>query len=172
MLVLVGVVAGTVVAAGWPVYVNPAVSTPIRADAIVVLGGTHDGREELGLGLARDGYAPQVVLSNPYGPNDALMNRICHGGYSFDVSCFEPTPTTTRGEAHEIRDRAIHEGWRTILVVTFTPHVSRARSIIGRCVDARVLMLANEPKMPYLYWAYHYVYQTAGFVRAATQLSC
>lgn len=89
--------AAAVVAALWPVYVRPQVDRPARADAIMVLGGAHDGREELGLRLARDGYAPVVVFSDPY-EHSPRMNRICHGGYSFRVECFDPEPRTTRGE--------------------------------------------------------------------------
>ncbi len=92
-----GVLAVAVaVVALWPVYVRPRVDPPAPADAILVLGGAHDGREELGLRLAREGYAPLVLFSDPY-DGSARMNRICHGGYSFEVRCFDPDPRTTRG---------------------------------------------------------------------------
>lgn len=164
-IVAVLVVIVAAVAALWPVYVNPKSDSPGKADAIVVLGGRHDGREELGLQLAKQGYAPQVVFSNPYRTN-AMMNRICHGGYSFRVSCFEPEPGTTRGEGREIARRAKAENWRRIIVVTFTPHVSRARYIIGKCWDGELLMVPNRENITPGDWPYNFVYQSAGYARA------
>ncbi|TSE00455.1 YdcF family protein [Skermania sp. ID1734] len=167
--VVIAVVIGAVVAL-WPVYVNPMVDKPAPSDAIVVLGGAHDGREELGLQLARAGYAPQVVFSNPY-RHSPLVNRICHGGYSFRVRCFAPKPATTRGEGREIARLARTEHWRRVIVITFTPHVSRARYIIGKCTDISVLMVPVRPKLSLGRWAYNFLYQSAGYALAAFQ-SC
>ncbi len=153
-----------VVGALWPVYVRPQVDAPAEADAIVVLGGAHDGREELGLRLAAEGWAPQVVFSAPY-TDSAMMNRICHGGYSFRVSCFRPEPGTTIGEGRELARRAAAEGWRRVIVVTFTPHVSRARYILGRCWDGAITMQAVRPRLSPQIWAYNYGYQTLGYLR-------
>ncbi|MFI1915542.1 YdcF family protein [Nocardia sp. NPDC020380] len=153
------------VAALWPVYVRPRVDTPEHADAILVLGGAHDGREELGLRLAHEGYAPRVLISNPYDHSE-LVNRICHGGYSFQVECFDPNPRTTRGEGRYLAERAREEGWRRVLVVTFTPHISRARHILGKCWQGDILMLDAHPRIGPLRWAYQYLYQSAGYLKA------
>lgn len=77
VLVLSGIVGGltAITAAGWPVYVDPVIDTPEMADAIVVLGGDHDGREEYGLSLAEQGYAPQIIFSNPYRSNDPRITQ-------------------------------------------------------------------------------------------------
>ncbi|WP_040722766.1 YdcF family protein [Nocardia veterana] len=154
------------VAALWPVYVRPRTDPPRPADAIVVLGGAHDGREELALRLAHDGYAPQVVFSDPY-DHSPLINRICHGGYSFRVACFDPDPRTTRGEGRELATRATAEGWRRVIVVTFTPHISRARYILGKCWAGELLMVDARPRIGPARWAYQYLYQTVGYVKAA-----
>ncbi|RDI63198.1 YdcF family protein [Nocardia pseudobrasiliensis] len=156
------------VAALWPVYVRPRIDTPMRADAIVVLGGAHDGREELALRLARDGYAPRVLFSDPY-EHSALMNRICHGGYRFRVDCFDPDPRTTLGEGRELAARARTDGWRRVIVVTFTPHVSRARYVLGKCWGGELLVVVAHPRISPLRWAYQYVYQSAGYVKAAVE---
>lgn len=148
-----------------PVYVTPLADSPAQADAIVVLGGAHDGREELGLELARKGFARQVVFSNPY-EGSAMMNRICHGGYSFDVSCFDPEPATTRGEGREIARLAAAENWRKVIVVTFTPHLSRARYIIGKCWDGELLMVEKPADLAPAVWGYNFVYQSFGYARA------
>ncbi|WP_324194639.1 YdcF family protein [Nocardia terpenica] len=165
---IVGVLmmVAAVVVALWPVYVRPRTDAPAPADAILVLGGTHDGREELGLRLAHEGYAPRVLFSDPYGPS-ALMNRICHGGYRFEVECFDPAPRTTLGEGRELAARARAAGWRRVIVVTFTPHVSRARYILGKCWGGQILVVDPRPHLSPARWAYNFAYQSAGYVKAA-----
>ncbi|MGW0246054.1 YdcF family protein [Nocardia goodfellowii] len=163
LLVLVAFTA--VVAALWPVYVSPRTDPPAPADAILVLGGAHDGREQLGLRLARDGYAPWVVFSDPY-TNSPMINRICHGGYSFRVSCFDPSPRTTRGEGRGLSRLAQVNGWQRVIVVTFTPHISRARYILEKCWSGDLLFVDPRPQLSVARWAYDYVYQSAGFVKA------
>ncbi|MFI6871327.1 YdcF family protein [Nocardia sp. NPDC050406] len=157
--------AAVFVAALWPVYVRPRLDSPRPADAILVLGGAHDGREELGLRLAREGFAPRVIFSDPY-EHSPLVNRICHGGYSFAVECFDPDPRTTRGEGRYLAERARSQGWRRVIVVTFTPHVSRARYILGKCWDGEILVVDARPHIGPPRWIYQYAYQTAGYVRA------
>ncbi|MGV9676181.1 YdcF family protein [Nocardia sp. NPDC003482] len=161
-------VLAVAVAALWPVYVRPRVDAPAPADAIVVLGGAHDGREELALRLAHDGYAPRVLFSNPY-EHSALLNRVCHGGYRFEVDCFDPDPRTTRGEGRELAARARAGGWRRVLVVTFTPHVSRARYILRKCWDGEILVVVAHPRITPARWAYQYLYQSAGYAKAAIE---
>ncbi|WP_141808297.1 YdcF family protein [Nocardia bhagyanarayanae] len=164
---VIGLVAVLVVAvvALWPVYVRPRTDPPAAADAILVLGGAHDGREQLGLRLAAAGYAPRVLFSDPY-EYSARMNRICHGGYRFDVICFDPSPRTTRGEGRELARRARAEGWRRVIVVTFTPHISRARFVLEKCWDGELLFVDPEPDLSVFRWAYDYVYQSAGYAKA------
>lgn len=152
----------------WPVYVRPHTDAPVRADAILVLGGAHDGREELGLRLAHEGFAPRVLISDPYEDSE-LVNRICHGGYSFEVECFDPAPRTTRGEGRYLAERARAEGWRKVMVVTFTPHISRARDILEKCWDGELLMLDARPPIGPLRWAFQYAYQTAGYLKVLVE---
>ncbi|MFC9893521.1 YdcF family protein [Nocardia sp. NPDC127579] len=160
-----GVTLVIVVTALWPVYVRPRTDPPAPADAIFVLGGAHDGREQLALRLARDGFAPWVVLSDPY-TNSAMLNRICHGGYSFRVSCFDPAPRTTRGEGRELARLARANNWRRVIVVTFTPHISRARYILGKCWSGELLFADPRPDLSVARWAYDYAYQSAGYLKA------
>jgi uncharacterized SAM-binding protein YcdF (DUF218 family) len=47
---------------GYFVFNRAAISPLGKADAIVVLAGEHDGREEYGISLAQRGLAPTVVL--------------------------------------------------------------------------------------------------------------
>ncbi len=156
------------VAALWPVYVRPRVDAPERADAILVLGGAHDGREELGLRLAREGYAPRVLFSDPY-EYSPMINRICHGGYSFEVDCFNPSPATTRGEGRELAARAGAGGWHRVIVITFTPHISRARHVLGKCWNGTILMVDAHAHISIARWAYNFLYQSAGYIKATTE---
>ncbi|MQY23571.1 hypothetical protein NRB20_67020 [Nocardia sp. RB20] len=168
--VAVGVIvllAGAVVAL-WPVYVRPQVDSPARADAVLVLGGAHDGREELGLRLASEGYAPLVLFSDPY-ERSPMMNRICHGGYRVEVECFDPEPRTTLGEGRVLAERARAGRWRRVIVVTFTPHVSRARYVLGKCWGGEILVVDAHPPISFGRWAYNFLYQSAGYVKAVTE---
>lgn len=164
-LILVAVVA-VAVSALWPVYVRPRTDIPVPADAILVLGGAHDGREQLALRLAHDGLAPRVLFSDPY-EHSAMINRICHGGYRFQVLCFDPAPRTTMGEGRELARLARAAGWHRVIVVTFTPHISRARYILEKCWDGELLFVDPKPRLSVVRWAYDYVYQSAGYVKAA-----
>ena len=58
-------VALTVVMAvsGVTLFTNAKTDPLQKADAVVVLGGEHDGREDYGIGLARSGWAPTVSVS-------------------------------------------------------------------------------------------------------------
>jgi len=61
---------------GYLVFTNAPIDSLQKADAIIVLGGEHDGREDYGLRLAREGWAKTVVMSNPYWDGDPVMKRV------------------------------------------------------------------------------------------------
>ena len=71
---------------------------PLRkVDAIIVLGGEHDGREQYGIRLAQEGWSDTVVLSNPYDRSDRTMQELCDTRTDgITVTCEVPTPSTTR----------------------------------------------------------------------------
>ncbi|WP_245650230.1 YdcF family protein [Millisia brevis] len=163
------VILALIAAAGWPVYVDPPRDQLHPVDAIVVLGGAHDGREQYGLQLAEQGLAPQVVFTDAYPPSDQFMRGICDGEYSFRVSCFRPVPYQTRGEGREIARRAAAEGWTSIIAITFLPHTERARHILEKCWDGEILMAPSPTDIPPGIWAVNYVYQTAGYLRSALE---
>ncbi|MBE7191255.1 MAG: YdcF family protein [Gordonia polyisoprenivorans] len=159
--------------AGLPLYVYPATAgEPHKADAIVVLGGLQDGREYYALALAQQGFARTVFVSNPYKKPSAYIRSVCDKPHGVEVICFYPSPRTTRGEARSVRAEALRRGWKSILVVTNTPHVVRAGYIVGRCFPGQITMLDFRTHLSVPYWAWMYVYQTAGFVRAALQGGC
>ncbi|MGZ8176955.1 YdcF family protein [Williamsia sp. SKLECPSW1] len=163
----------TVAAAGLPLYVFPVVAdSPRPVDVIMVLGGRQDGREAYAISLAEQGLAKTVLVSDPYTRPDAYMEAVCDTPHSVRVVCFDPQPRTTRGEARFLRDEAQRHGWRSAMVVTFSPHVTRADYIIGRCFTGDLVMVDYRERLSLDYWAWMYAYQTAGFVRAALQSGC
>lgn len=171
---VVVVLAIAVVAGGYPVYVDPQLDPVTHADAVVVLGGSDvDGRAEHGLELVQAGVADQLVLSNPYGSARTTTARICRGSFpGIDVSCFAPDPSTTQGEAQQIRALAAERGWHDIVVVTGVYHVSRARWIISRCYDGGLTMTAPASRPTLQNWVYQYAYQTLGYAKAALRTGC
>ena len=86
--------------------------------------------------------------------------------------CFQPDPTTTRGEAEEIGRLARQHHWHSVIVVTSTYHVSRARLIVERCMPGTVLMVAAPGKPSLEGWGYQFLYQTGGFAKALLHPSC
>jgi uncharacterized SAM-binding protein YcdF (DUF218 family) len=159
--------------AGIPVYMRPQIDRPRHADAILILGGYGDRRYTFGLELARAGWASNLVVSNPLGPNDQWDRDYCaHPPPQLTVQCFTPDPPTTKGEARELRRLAQQYGWKTVIAVTFRPHISRARFILEQCFDGDLVMVASPARVPVTRWAFEYVYQTAGYMRAVVEPSC
>ena len=143
-----------------------------KADAIVVLGGEHDGREEYGLSLARQGVADTVVMSNPYSPRDTTMTKFCASGTAeITVLCEKPVPSTTRGEAIFTERLAKENGWTHVVVISWRYHLPRSRFIFGQCFDGTVTMAAvpRSYNLSLAEWEFTYLYQYAGFAKAVIQ---
>lgn len=148
-----------------------------KVDAIVVLGGEHDGREAYGLKLAGQGYAPTVLMSDPYGPRDPVMKRYCRRQADIEVICRPPVPSTTRGEALMTRALAEQRGWRSVIVISWRYHLPRARRIFDVCFAApdRTVIMRDVPRtyrFSVAQWQYTFLYQYGGFVKAEVQGSC
>ncbi|WP_148222712.1 YdcF family protein [Rhodococcus opacus] len=157
--------------AGFIVYNRSAVDDIRSVDAIVVLGGERDGREEFAFDLARQGLSRNVVLSDPYGPYGTKLAARCETrDPRFTVRCIPPNPSTTLGEAVFTRNLATANGWNSLMVVSWRYHLPRARYIFSRCLDGRdVLMVPVPGTYSVARWAYQYLYQSAGFVKAFVQ---
>lgn len=171
-VIAIAVLTTGFVTAGWRVYMHPQ-TDPLRpADAIVVLGGTPYERFDVGLDLAKRGYAPYLLIAQSTGANDRNMDKYCKGHFTFTVSCFIPDPWTTEGEAQEIRAKAQELGWRHIIVITFTPHVSRARYIVGKCFDGELTMVASPTPSGVAFWSWMFVRQSGSYVKAFLTPGC
>jgi uncharacterized SAM-binding protein YcdF (DUF218 family) len=151
----------------------------VHADAVVVLGGEHDGREHYGVQLAQTVGAHTVLMSNPYAGDDATMQTWCgthHGEVT--VICERPSPSTTRGEAEMARRYGRQFGWNRIVVVTWRYHLPRARLIFSQCystVPAQIVMRAvprSYDHLPFAVWESVYLYQYAGLAKAALAGPC
>jgi uncharacterized SAM-binding protein YcdF (DUF218 family) len=181
LLVVVSVLLGLALLigiSGFTVFTNARVDPLQSADAVVVLGGEHDGREDYGVSLARDGWAPAVVISNPYPADDAVMRRVCaQSGGGIEVICLKPFPLTTRGEADMVRRLAAQRSWDRVIVVSWRYHLPRARLVFRQCFseDPQAVVMRAVPR-PYEFsiarWEFIYVYQYAGLLKAALQGDC
>jgi uncharacterized SAM-binding protein YcdF (DUF218 family) len=171
LLLLIGI-------SGYFLFTKASGDALVKADAIVVLGGEHDGREDYAIGLARDGWAPTVVLSNPYSSDDSLMRRACTPpGGGVEVLCERPDPVTTRGEAEMMHRLAAERSWHKIIVVTWRYHLPRARWIFGQCFssDPNAVVMQAVPRQydfSVAHWEFVYAYQDFAFAKAFLQGDC
>ena len=180
-----GVAAVTVVAlvvafvlAGLPLYVFPVVdAVPAQADVVYVIGPPTPARIALARELIESGAADEMLISVP---GDALAQGTpSRGRFSAcnlpggDVLCRAPDPATTQGEARLLAETAQEQGWDSAIVITMTPHVSRARMIIDRCFDGELTMRAVSDQPSGLGgWVHQYLYQSAAFVKALAAPGC
>jgi uncharacterized SAM-binding protein YcdF (DUF218 family) len=164
---LVAALLTTWLVGGYFVVVHPVTNRLQRVDAIVVLGAPDvDGREIYGLELAQELYAPVVAISVE-SLRQHRLNAPCNGGaVGVTVMCFIPSPRTTQGEARQIRAYAAKYGWKSIIVVTSSYHISRARLIVQRCFHGQIIMAAPSVRHSLLTVAYQYLYQSAGYLKA------
>ena len=172
VILVLAIAAG---AAGWALFTRAGQDPLTHADAIVVLGGEHDGRERYGIELAERGYANTVVLSNPYSPSDPLMRELCAASTArITVLCEAPIPSTTRGEALFTRRLADQNGWHSVLVVSWQYHLPRARYIFHNCFGGRTTMRAvpRDYDFSVADWGLVYAYQAFGTIKAAVQGGC
>jgi uncharacterized SAM-binding protein YcdF (DUF218 family) len=163
--------------AGVYLFNNARMDELQHVDAIVVLGGEHDGREDYGLSLANDGWAPTVVLSNPYAPDDPVMKRVCRKTESIEVVCPSPFPLTTRGEAAMIRRLATQRSWTKIIVVSWRYHLPRARLVFRQCYSDQpgATVMREVPRQyhfSFVHWESIYAYQFAGIAKAVFAGDC
>jgi uncharacterized SAM-binding protein YcdF (DUF218 family) len=122
-------------------YVWPPAGTPLPAGPVVVLGGGSD-RLERGREIVDEvGAGRELVLSA-----GSISKWEKAGGSCGDegVRCVDPYPVNTFGEAVTVDRLAADDGWAQVTVVTSEYHVTRARLLFNRCVDAEVRVVASE----------------------------
>jgi uncharacterized SAM-binding protein YcdF (DUF218 family) len=159
---------------GWAIFGRAKEDSLAKADAVVILGGEHDGRESYGAELVRRGLASVLVLSNPYPASDPVMRSYCRQAVRgvAEVVCMRPVPSTTEGEAAITRQLAKARGWRQVIVVSWRYHLPRARFIFEQCLrwrDSQLIFRAvprDYGRIPLGYWEFIVIYQYFAFVKA------
>lgn len=150
--------------AGIRLFAFPA-EQPLRpSDVIFVIGPIESWRINLARELIADGYADSLMVSVFQGSHLA----VCDEPQTFDVTCTQPDPFTTQGEARWLRDELSENDWDSAIVITATPHVERTRYIFGRCIEQDVTVVGRSTGMGKRDWLYHFFYQTAGYLKALT----
>ncbi|QHC65790.1 hypothetical protein GSU68_03780 [Rathayibacter sp. VKM Ac-2759] len=176
--IAVGALVALVVlaAVGIPVYVLPATdAVPAHADAVLVLGPPTRARTELGRELIEEGVADRLLIS--VWPSELAAAPDESDVVACDepdmlVVCFTAEPGTTRGEARALRDYAEAGGWDSVVVITQTPHLTRARILMERCWSGEVLMVSSGEPTTLGDWAYEYAYQTGAFAKVLLEQEC
>ena len=152
---IVALVVGSVV-----LFIEPATNVPARSNAVIVLAGGNNGaRIAKGISLVRAGYAPRLFVSAP-GHRDCPRSLP-----SVSITCFNPNPSTTQGEARYASALADRHHWRQIIVVSGTQQVTRARIRFDRCYQGSILMVPADPG-GVANWVYGVVYEWGALAKA------
>jgi uncharacterized SAM-binding protein YcdF (DUF218 family) len=155
----------------WP----PAESdSPSRAAAVVVLSGSK-ARLPPALALVRRGVAPVLAISSVGRTKRwPLGKRLCREGRyeGARVVCFDALPYSTQGEARAVARMARDRGWRSVVVVTSTFHVTRARMLFRRCYDAQLAVVGTRTR-PWWHLPADWASETSKlFVQLTVQRGC
>jgi hypothetical protein len=168
------IVALTVVLAGLGVatarwFVWPQQGMPLRVDAIVMLNGPGD-RLDTTLDLAWAHRAPMIVISRGshyWGHDSVCAPKIPR----VKVICFDPNPSTTRGEAEFAGRLARQYHWHSVVLVAVAPQDTVARLRVGRCFSGKIYVV-NAP-LPASEWPYEIAYQWGSTIKALSlQRAC
>ncbi len=147
-------------------FVWPPSDDPDRVDAVVVLSGDRGERMANGLRLMSRGVAPVLVHAGT--PDSQEVLRLCAGRQPFEVVCLRPNPDNTRAEARAVAALGEVRGWRSIAVVTSTPHLTRATILFRRCFDGDVQAVDARPSFSPREWRGQVVKEWAGVLHALT----
>ena len=156
LVLLVAWVVATAWIMGWPQR-----DTPGHADAIVMLNGNGPRLDEaLRLGWAH--AAPNLVIAR--GSSFWVTHPCAPAIPGVTVTCFNPSPPTTRGEAEFVGRLAAHNHWRSIIVVSTRAQDTRARLRISRCFQGDVDVVTVPIKKAQ--WPQAIAHEWAGLAKA------
>ena len=135
------------VAASARLFVWPPTDQPVRADAVVALGGDPGQlRAQTAIALVRAGYAPEALISLG-GTVEAPCPRPVP---AVRIVCFRADPLDTRGEAEYVGRMAARRHWTTVIVVPGRTQATRARMLFERCTGARVVIVPRSGSLSQL----------------------
>ena len=142
----------------------PRTDVVSNADVIYVLGPPSEARLELAREMRQDGISPRILVSVlETGVLSASELPICR---EMNVDCMHPTPASTLGELTLLEDYLSRNGLSSAAVVTFTPHVERARFIFTTCSSIGASFVAADDELTLGDWLYQMAYQTGAFLKA------
>jgi hypothetical protein len=141
-------------------FIFPPQGMPPRVDAVVMLDGPGDVLN-VALRLATDHRARFLVVSQgTLASRDPCPQQV----HNVTLICFNPIPSTTRGEAEFVGRLAKTFHWHSIAVVAITPQVSRARLRVERCFSGSVYMVSAP--MTKSTWPYQIAYEWGSLIKA------
>lgn len=143
-------------------FVMPDRGMPANVGAIVMLNGPGD-RLDTALQLAWQHRAPFVVISRgsaAYGHGSDCAPQVPHE----KIICFDPNPSTTRGEAEFLGRLARQYHWSSVTLITSTAQDSRARLRVGRCFPGPVYVVTVPVSLSS--WPYQVAYQWGATIKA------
>ena len=118
---------------------------PVRADAVIVLAGDFRGDRVLkACELARQGYAPVIIVSGPtsfYGVNEAdlaIPFATEHGCPAEVLKAFRFMAYSTSEEARKFQYELERRGIHSVLIVTSNYHTARAGRTFERQFGNRI----------------------------------
>lgn len=145
-------------------FVSPDLNAPERSNAIVVLGGNGAGPFDEGVALARQHFAPTIVLSLVPGYSCGHAASLPEVP-SVHLLCFRANPQTTQGEGRAIAHLEAAHRWKRVIVVMPTTQATRARLRIGRCYAGQVLEVGVTPP-GFWAWVRGIVYEWPSLLKA------
>jgi uncharacterized SAM-binding protein YcdF (DUF218 family) len=128
-------------------FVWPPAQTgaPPHADAVVMLSGER-ARLPKALSLIRRGVAPVLAISSVQDtPKWRQARAVCAARRYAQarVVCFRAIPYSTKGEARAVARLARARGWSSVVVVSSTFHLTRAKLLFRRCWDGRLSFVGS-----------------------------
>lgn len=168
-LVVIAVVLVPLLAASVVLVQFPRTEVPTKVDAIVVLGPLDEGNMGETFDLLAAGVSDQLALSVADGEWGTLCSEPPAG---VTVTCFDPDPETTRGEAQKVGQLAAEKGWRSLAVVTWPTHSTRSQWLISRCYDGDLYMVDYPYPLTFNELLVEQLYQTGALVKVAVERGC
>lgn len=126
------------------VLTPPEADVPI-GDAMIVHDGGHGERLNAALALAANGAAPVMVVMNGAETEWPGGRSLCDQTDPYIVICPTAEPANTSGEASEMGDLVVEQGWRRLVIVTSDYHLRRALMLDEKCAGDAALLGVGAP---------------------------